>query len=257
MNKRTTFRHGHGFTLIELLTVIVIIASLVSIMAPSVSRAIQLGRVTVTKTRVRVLSDACEVFKIDNKYYPGQTTKSGADIVFKNSPQGDYYQNATVFLQYALYSGANWKDTGWANKEKMPPGSQNFPLTTEYAPYSVGTLIPYPNPTDPANPPPPVGISDGFSLAMPILYFVSTPGVDGTAQYDYKQNNAYADFYNGLPGAQGSVPKLSQQSDLDTFINAKAWPGVKDKFLLVAPGAPIAEGTRGYFDKYTTSNITN
>lgn len=213
MNRQMTSRRRAGFTLVELLTVIVIISILVSILAPSVSKAVMLGKTMKTRALIRDLSDACVAFKSDNRYYPGQTTKTG-------STHPDLVANkGSMFLAKAL----------WSDGTATPAVA--FPGTTKYCSFTADFLM-----ADNS-------ISDGSSNPMAILYFVSTPGVDGTAQYNVNQNS-------GMPG--------NPVMDGAFLNNVGAWPRVQDTFLLVAAGLPISDGRRGYFGPdFTANNLVN
>lgn len=64
-----TARAG-GFTLIEIMVVMVILGLLVAIVAPNLMGRSDQARVTVAKTQMRQISNALDLYKLDNSRYP-------------------------------------------------------------------------------------------------------------------------------------------------------------------------------------------
>lgn len=67
-------RHS-GFTLIEIMVVMVILGLLVAIVAPNLMGRSDQARVTVAKTQMKQVSNALDLYKLDNNRYP--TTEQG------------------------------------------------------------------------------------------------------------------------------------------------------------------------------------
>lgn len=67
-------KHG-GFTLIEIMVVMVILGLLVAIVAPNLMGRSDQARVTVAKTQMKQVSNALDLYKLDNNRYP--TTDQG------------------------------------------------------------------------------------------------------------------------------------------------------------------------------------
>lgn len=67
-------RNG-GFTLIEIMVVMVILGLLVAIVAPNLMGRSDQARVTVAKTQMKQVSNALDLYKLDNNRYP--TTDQG------------------------------------------------------------------------------------------------------------------------------------------------------------------------------------
>ena len=59
-----------GFTLIEIMVVMVILGLLVAIVAPNLMGRSDQARVTVAKTQMRQISNALDLYKLDNSRYP-------------------------------------------------------------------------------------------------------------------------------------------------------------------------------------------
>lgn len=64
-----------GFTLIEIMVVMVILGLLVAIVAPNLMGRSDQARVTVAKTQMKQVSNALDLYKLDNNRYP--TTDQG------------------------------------------------------------------------------------------------------------------------------------------------------------------------------------
>jgi general secretion pathway protein G len=71
---KQTARHS-GFTLIEIMVVMVILGLLVAIVAPNLMGRSDQARVTVAKTQMKQVSNALDLYKLDNNRYP--TTEQG------------------------------------------------------------------------------------------------------------------------------------------------------------------------------------
>jgi general secretion pathway protein G len=61
---------ARGFTLIELLVVIVVLAVLVSLVAPNVFRHVGTAREVTARTQIEMLGSALDAYRLDNGRYP-------------------------------------------------------------------------------------------------------------------------------------------------------------------------------------------
>jgi len=80
-SKRASRRHG--FTLIELLVVIAIIATLASVIAPSIFGNVGESRRSAAKSQIQILGLALDAYRLDNDSLP--TTQQGLDAL-RNMP---------------------------------------------------------------------------------------------------------------------------------------------------------------------------
>ena len=70
MNKKTNTQKG--FTLVELMAVLLILALIGGFAGKSVMNAVRRARVTTTKTRLKELHQAVNMFKLDTGDYPSE-----------------------------------------------------------------------------------------------------------------------------------------------------------------------------------------
>lgn len=120
------FSQQSGFTLIEVMVVIVILGILAALVVPQVVGQGDKARVGATETALSTVSNALDMYKLDNSRYP--TTAQGLQALVtapegaKNYPQGGYVKGGTP------------KD-GWDNDlQYISPGTQGKP----YELYSLG-----------------------------------------------------------------------------------------------------------------------
>jgi len=66
---RMGVRHRHGFTLIEMLLVVAVIALLISILLPTLSRAKENANVAICMTRLNQIGNAAHTYTISNQNY--------------------------------------------------------------------------------------------------------------------------------------------------------------------------------------------
>ncbi len=116
-------RHSHkykksqsGFTLIEIMVVIVILAIFAGLVVPKVVGQSDKARVKTTETALATVSNALDMYKIDNSRYP--TTAQGLDALTtppadaKNYPEGGYIKGG-------------YPTDGWDNElQYVAPGSE-------------------------------------------------------------------------------------------------------------------------------------
>lgn len=95
-----TRKSHRGFTLIEILVVVVIIAILAALIAPNIIGRDDQARVTAVKSDLQSISQALDMYKMDNFRYP--STDLGLDALvnpppdIKNWPQNGYLKSAPI-----------------------------------------------------------------------------------------------------------------------------------------------------------------
>lgn len=108
-----------GFTLIEIMVVIVILAILAGLVVPKVVGQSDKARVKTTETALATVSNALDMYKVDNSRYP--TTAQGLEALTtppsdaKNYPEGGYIKGG-------------YPTDGWENElQYVSPGSEGRP----------------------------------------------------------------------------------------------------------------------------------
>ena len=81
-----TLKHSaRGFTLIEIMVVMVIFGLLVAIVGPNIMGRSDQARVTAAETQLKTLSQALDMYRLDNSHYP--STQQGLEALV-NRPSG-------------------------------------------------------------------------------------------------------------------------------------------------------------------------
>jgi general secretion pathway protein G len=81
MKIQNTFRRSRGFTLIEIMVVILIIGVLAALIVPKVMSRPDEARVTAAKQDIATITQALNLYKLDNQRYP--TTEQGLAALVK------------------------------------------------------------------------------------------------------------------------------------------------------------------------------
>ena len=84
--KRKNTGQQHGFTLIEIMVVVVIIGILGALIVPNVIGRAEDARVTAAKTDLQAVSNALDLYKLDNFSYP--STDQGLEALV-SKPSGE------------------------------------------------------------------------------------------------------------------------------------------------------------------------
>ena len=108
-----------GFTLIEIMVVIVILAILAGLVVPKVVGQADKARIKTTETALATVSNALDMYKVDNSRYP--TTAQGLEALTtppadaKNYPEGGYIKGG-------------YPTDGWETEiQYVAPGSEGRP----------------------------------------------------------------------------------------------------------------------------------
>lgn len=113
--------HQRGFTLIEIMVVMVILGLLVAVVAPNILGRGEEARIGVAKTQLRNVSNALDLYKLDNFNYP--STEQGLEALV-SKPSGSP-------------EAKNW------NKDGYLPNVPVDPWGNEYQYVSPGSEGPY------------------------------------------------------------------------------------------------------------------
>jgi len=97
-------KNQQGFSLIEVLVVVVIMGMLIGLIGPNVLGQVDRARVTTAKADIATLSQALDMYKLDNHFYP--TTDQGLEALVKK-PQ-------------ASPSPKNWNSQGYLKGSELP-----------------------------------------------------------------------------------------------------------------------------------------
>lgn len=97
-------KHQQGFSLIEVLVVVVIMGMLIGLIGPNVLGQVDRARVTTAKSDIASLSQALDMYKLDNHFYP--TTDQGLEALVRR-PQ-------------SYPEPRNWNPEGYIKGNKLP-----------------------------------------------------------------------------------------------------------------------------------------
>jgi general secretion pathway protein G len=115
-----------GFTLIEILVVLVILATLIAAVAPNILGRGDEARVTVAKSDLKAISNALDLYKLDNFNYP--TTEQGLEALV-SKPSG-------------FPEPKNWNKDGYLPKLPKDPWGNEYQYISpaDSKPFDVFTL---------------------------------------------------------------------------------------------------------------------
>jgi type II secretory pathway pseudopilin PulG len=216
---------------VELLVVISIIMILAGMLLPSLSKTITLSYVAKSRARISDISTGLSKFYMDNKYWPG-------------NDDDDPFDGGSKMLSLALWGAPEY----WRNDTS---GGLYYDSGIEGTPESNYLGYKKEFKTDDWKQ------ADGFSDAMPIAYWPSEPGNDGTVT---GTNPAYtwADSSGDCrAGDADDNDKEDRWTDMITnrqFDNGDSDRAYNsDTFILMAAGAD-----RKWFDSDTHNDeVTN
>ena len=97
-------KQQQGFSLIEVLVVVVIMGMLIGLIGPNVLGQVDRARVTTAKSDIASLSQALDMYKLDNHFYP--TTDQGLE--------------ALVSRPLSSPEPRNWNPEGYIKGNKLP-----------------------------------------------------------------------------------------------------------------------------------------
>ena len=102
--KKHVTKPNRGFTLIEVLVVVVIMGMLIGLIGPNLIGQVDKTKVTTAKTDMATMSQALDMYKLDNNFYP--TTDQGLEALVQE-PQASPVPR-------------NWSNSGYIKGGQLP-----------------------------------------------------------------------------------------------------------------------------------------
>lgn len=109
MNQRL-HRYAGGFTLIEIMVVVVIMGILAALVVPRLMGRTDDARIAAARQDIATLSQALQVYKLDNQHYP--TTEQGLRALVAKPTVGP--------------PANNWKQGGYVDKLPKDPWGNDY-----------------------------------------------------------------------------------------------------------------------------------
>lgn len=94
MGSASVTKQQQGFSLIEVLVVVVIMGMLIGLIGPNVLGQVDRARVTTAKADLATLSQALDMYKLDNHFYP--TTDQGLEALVQKPQASPVPRNWNV-----------------------------------------------------------------------------------------------------------------------------------------------------------------
>ncbi|GGY41547.1 type II secretion system protein GspG [Bacterioplanes sanyensis] len=94
MHSRSQLRKAQGFTLIEVMVVLAIIGGILALVATNVLGSADEARIKTTKSQMKLVENALDMYKLDNYVYP--TSEQGLEALISkpsSSPEPKNYRD--------------------------------------------------------------------------------------------------------------------------------------------------------------------
>lgn len=108
MKKVPTMKNARGFTLLEVMVVLAIIGSIMALVGANISGSAGKANIQNTKTQIRLIEDALEMYKLDNFQYP--TTEQGLEALISKpsgSPEPKNYRSGGYMKKLPVDAWSN------------------------------------------------------------------------------------------------------------------------------------------------------
>jgi prepilin-type N-terminal cleavage/methylation domain-containing protein len=216
-----------GFTLIELLVVIAIIALLVGILAPAITRAIAMGYNAKSVAGMQELNSGAMGYYKSNNCYPGQ----------KYKPKTDGMGTGSQVLAACIFGDLN--GNGTLKGTATSPSDGYVSWKSDKTAIIEGEAW---------------SLTDRFPDPKAFMYFPSDPGNNGSTvatAFTWGNNSAYT-------SETGAQTKFQGTNDGDPNWNSKMGVAQKyDTYLIIGPGIDRYYYTDDDSKDAYSDNVTN